>query len=666
MGTFFHLLPESWIHALGWTMVHSLWQGALLALLLSGFRAVSGRLAPQYRYVAGLSAMIGLFAVSVTTFCLQLETEAIAGDGILISLSGVIEEEQVSFVSNLTAFLNRQLPFLVIAWIAGLLFFTLRTAGGYWYVHQLRRTGMTLSEAHWQVRMEQIASRLKIRRPVGLMESLQVSVPLVIGHLKPLILLPVGLLNQLSLAEVDAILAHELAHIRRHDFLINLIQALLETLFYFNPAAWYISSGIRAERENCCDDWAIEVCGSSLTYVHALVRLQERAVSMPQFALSMAGGGKPLLQRVRRILNQPNHKKTIMERFTATLLLLAAAAVFSISASRPDVGTAQGDAAQPVLVSLERSLDSIPPAPALVEKERIVKQKGDQVMELTVENGEIVEFKVDGEVISPEEFSRYQKDIDAMQADLKMPPPPPPPPPAPPSGIGVPPPPPPPPPAPRAPRELRIEKEIEVTTDGDDEGKVMIWKDEDGNLTKVYIDDADAPALIDNPDEEEVIILREGEEPAIIKGDKLRFQRENEDKFRAIEERERAMEDEHRAREEAHRELEIRQRDIQQEMETSMRNREEAIRKRQFEAQDIQRGAAPFPERGSLKSAIERELRRDGYIRPDGTYEFELSGKKLVINGKKESEVIFNKYRNIYEKQTGIELSKDSRIEIDE
>ena len=661
MDAFFQLIPESWVHALGWTMVHSLWQGALLALLLSGFRAIAGSLAPQYRYLGGLLALGGLFLVSVVTFWLQLDAGTVGGEGVVISFSGVAEAEPASFLGSLTIFLNRQLPFLVIAWIAGLLFFALRTAGGFWYVHQLRQTGMIPPEENWQRKMVEIASRLKIRRPVALMESLQVSVPLVIGHFKPLILLPVGLVNQLSMAEVDAILAHELAHIRRHDFLINLFQSLLEILYYFNPAAWYISTSIRTEREHCCDDWAVAVCGSSLTYVHALVQLQERAVSMPQFALSMAGGGKPLLQRVRRILNQPNHKKSVMERFTATLLLLAAAALFSISASQPDSDTVLGEEARPVLVSYEQSLDSIPPKPGIVEKARIVKQKGDQLMEFTFQNGEITEFKVDGEVIPPEKFADYQEDIDAVRADLRMSPPPPPPPPPPAPGIGVPPPPPPP-PAPDAPR---FEKEIKVTTEAGEDGKVMIWVEEGDEPVKVIVKEKDVK-ISGDPRNEEVIIIREGEGPVILKGDKLHFRKEGEEMIWSLEEKEKAREEAHRGMEERHREMEERQRDMEKEMQYAVQKREEALREREMHFRDFEKQLAPLPERGSLKSAIERELMRDGYIRPDGTYEFDLSGKKLVINGNKESEVIFNKYRKIYEKHTGLTLSKDSRIEIDE
>ncbi|MBK7410492.1 MAG: M56 family metallopeptidase [Saprospirales bacterium] len=549
------------------------------------------------------------------------------GEGLVISFSGIAETTGPSYLTRLTTFLNRQLPFLVMAWIAGLLFFAVRTAGGYWFVHQLRQTGTAPDGANWQVRLEKIATRMKIRRPVRMLESIQVSVPLVIGHFKPLILMPVGLVNQLSVAEVEAILAHELAHIRRHDFLLNLLQSLLEILYYFNPAAWYISTSIRTERENCCDDWAVAVCGSSLTYVHALVQLQERAVSAPPFALSITGDGKPLLQRVRRILNQPNNKKTIMERFTATLLLLAAVAVFSISASQPDEETAKGDEIRPVLVSLAQDLDSIPPPSRNLEIARIVKQKGDQRMELTLENGEVTEFKVDGEVIPREKQTAYQEDINAMRADMEHAPPPPP---APRAGIPPPPPPPPPPPAPR------IEREIKVTTEMDDEGKVMIWvNEEDGKPMEISVDDAH-PQVYFYSGEDDRIILREAKERAM------------EDAHRTMEDRQRAMEDHRRG--------------MEQEMEIMVEKQQRV----QADRERIMHEMAPFPKGGSLKSAIERELRRDGYIQGNGSYDFELSGKKLVINGKKESDVIFEKYKKIYERETGLTLSKDSKIEIEE
>ena len=666
METLHQLIPGNWIYALGWTVVHSLWQGALLAILLSAFRWFALRSAPQLRYVAGLASLLALFAGSALTFWLLLETGA-SGEGVVITLSGQAEPQAISYLTRVTDFLNRQLPMLVAAWIFGMVFFAFRTAGGWWYVNRLRKSGHTLADASWQGKVDLMATRMKIRRPVRLLESIHVSVPLVIGHFKPLVLMPIGMVNQLSPNEVEAIFAHELAHIRRHDFLLNLVQSILDILYYFNPAVWYISATIRTERENSCDDWAVAMCGNSMTYVNALVQLQERAVNMPQLALSLAGGGKPLLNRVRRILNQPNNKQSVMERFIATILLLAAVAVFSISAGTPDGESTSGEELRPVLSSLQTELDSIPPQNRQEEEIQILKEKGDRRMELTLKNGEVKEFKVDGKDIPEAERNAYQAEIEAMRADLERTPPPPPlppkapmapMPPSPPRAPGAPDPPFPPGP-PRAPRAFGFGHPPKVTTEKLPDGKMLIRVEDGENEPMVIVVEGD----------DVVIQGRQAEWAPNLAAQELALA----EHFRQMEAHGLMIEQQGQAVEEA----------IQHEIAMAERAHAEDRanhHKRLLELEQMDFPAAisvPDPPEiffpteayamggGKLEAAIESELRRDGYLGPGGSYEFKLSGKKLVINGKKESDVIFEKYRKIYERHTGLDLSKNSVIEIE-
>ena len=152
-----------------------------------------------------------------------------------------------------------------------------------------------------------LSRRLHIGRGVRLLESTLVDVPTVIGWLKPVVLLPASALAGLSPQQLEAILAHELAHIRRHDYLVNLLQTLVETLLFYHPAVWWLSRRIRVERENCCDDLAVSLCGDPVTYATALADLEElRGAARPAF-LAMAATGGSLLQRVRRLLGAPSH-----------------------------------------------------------------------------------------------------------------------------------------------------------------------------------------------------------------------------------------------------------------------------------------------------------------------------------------------------------------------
>ena len=616
---------------MGWTVLHSLWQGALLALLLSAFRWLTARFIPQVRYWASLAALAGLFICSLGTFWWQMQVSGPAGGETVILLSGTANAAPPSYLARFTGALETRLPLLVAAWMLGMLFFALRTLGGVWYVGRLRASGQVLPEPVWQELTDQIARQMRIRRPVRLLESVRVSVPLVVGHLKPFILLPVGMVNQLTPAETEAVLAHELAHIRRHDYLINLVQSFLEVLYYFNPAVWYIAAAVRTEREHCCDDRAVAVCGNRMTYVRALVQIQEHAGAMPHLALSVLGSEKPLLQRVRRILNQPNHKKTIMERFSATLLLLAAIVAFSLSAGQPDEIPQAPEPAQAALIDQQISPDSLPPAPPKAVKQ-IVKEEGDRRLELTMKEGAIDEFKVNGEVVPPSDYGKYAKELEGLQADLARPHLPPPPPP--PAELRLPPPPPAPgaPPAPPAPR---VEKEIKVITKAGDDGRVMIWVDEENGDEKKVILFGDSIVFEEVRGEKQFLIFGEPE---------LQLE------YEILEEQEIELDRMHRELEGQARQLERQAREMERQI-------------------IIKHELAPKPPRpggGSLKMAIESELRRDGYILPNGSYTFELSGKKLLINDKKESDVIFAKYKKIYEKHTGLTLSKDSRIEIEE
>ena len=141
-----------------------------------------------------------------------------------------------------------------------------------------------------------------MNRPLRLLRTACVEVPTVIGWLRPVILLPAACLTGLTPAQLESIIAHELAHIRRHDYLINLLQSAVETLLFYHPAVWWVSRRIREERENCCDDLVVEVCGDRVGYARALATLEELRPASAQLAL--AAGGAPLLQRIRRVLGQ--------------------------------------------------------------------------------------------------------------------------------------------------------------------------------------------------------------------------------------------------------------------------------------------------------------------------------------------------------------------------
>ena len=193
------------------------------------------------------------------------------------------------------------MPLVVSVWLAGVALLLARLAGGCWRIRRLRAIAFTEPVSRWQAAADAVARRLRLARPIMIVDSARVDTPTVIGWLRPIVILPIAAMSNLAPAQVDAILAHELAHIRRHDFLVNLLQTAAETLLFYHPAVWWISGRIRAERENCCDDVAVEVCGDPVIYAEALTELAARSLTAAPLALAATGGS--LLARIRRLLH---------------------------------------------------------------------------------------------------------------------------------------------------------------------------------------------------------------------------------------------------------------------------------------------------------------------------------------------------------------------------
>ena len=192
------------------------------------------------------------------------------------------------------------MPWVVGSWLVGVLFCSLRLAGGWWQVQRLLTRGTTAAPSRWEDAKEAIARRLSLSRPVRLLISTRVQVPMVIGWLKPAVLMPAAVLSGLTPQQVEAVIAHELAHIRRHDYLVNFVQTAVETLFFYHPAVWWVSRVVRTEREHCCDDLAVVACGDAVLYARALTAIEALRQDPVGFALAVTGS--PLMARVRRLL----------------------------------------------------------------------------------------------------------------------------------------------------------------------------------------------------------------------------------------------------------------------------------------------------------------------------------------------------------------------------
>lgn len=339
------------IELAGWTLLHFLWQGAIFwAVTAAALRATT---TAQMRYAIACLGLAALLAAPLATaWTLSAPRETRAGGRWQPSGGDVVSPPVVSpgtippaligldaGASSLAAGGDPGSPppsdraatvlsVVVAAWLCGLAVMVARLAAGSWQVRRLRQALVAGPASRWQDATDALARRLGLRRLVLVVDSHRVDTPAVIGWLRPVIVLPIAAMASLAPSQVEAILAHELAHIRRHDFLVNMLQAVGETLLFYHPAVWWISSRIRAEREHCCDDVAVQVCGDAVTYAAALTELASS--SLPRPALAMAAANGSLVARVRRLLRPAaddaprTSSRAVIGALLVTLVIVAA------------------------------------------------------------------------------------------------------------------------------------------------------------------------------------------------------------------------------------------------------------------------------------------------------------------------------------------------------
>src|SRR5215831_2714082 len=290
---------------LGLALSHFVWQGAAIAAAAAAAIAFARK--ASARYAIGVLALALMFAAPVVTFLAlnhPAPAPAIASDASLV-LAGHIPG-QGAHQAALVLPARPAVPvdvsamnWLVAVWFAGVLLFSLRTAGGFLVVARLRRLDSHPVSAELLARCRDLQERLGIARVVRYCESVHLDAPAVLGWFRPVVFLPLSALTGLNEAQLRAVIAHELAHIRRFDAFVNVFQVAVETLLFYHPAVWWLNKRIRAERENCCDDVALSVCGNPAEYARALALMEEWRVAP---SLAMAANRGPLASRVARLL----------------------------------------------------------------------------------------------------------------------------------------------------------------------------------------------------------------------------------------------------------------------------------------------------------------------------------------------------------------------------
>lgn len=458
------LISNDIISAIGWTLINITWQGSIIAFLLWIFLKIFNKSSAQFKYSISILSLATIVALSVYNFydSYQTTTMAVATPDIVISndynllvgLSQLISESQSSFSLNdfflgFAQQLENYLPVIVTIWIVGIILFMLRFLIGYSYLHRVRRHNVSTLGENWIKKFYAIESKLNIKKRIKYLESRVVKIPMMLGYLKPVIIIPAGILTGIPENQIEAIIAHELAHIRRNDYLVNIFQIFIEIVFFYHPAVWYISSAIRAERENCCDDIALTTCDGSITYAKALVSVQELKPGKVYSAVAFSGQKKQLLNRIKRMVMKTEMKSNVSDRIIATLIVSIGIIIAGLSVSFSANSTENTNViVEDTALNTESTSIVFPEVKAnqnvnkLTQKDTtIIKRKGkaDHIeidsktiirdftdkdgkrknIKFTLENGNVTEMYVDGKKVPEKEYKTYQPVVDETIDDLK-------------------------------------------------------------------------------------------------------------------------------------------------------------------------------------------------------------------------------------------------------
>lgn len=397
-------LMGSEVDVLGWTLLHFVWQGALVALLLWCGLALMGGASARARYGVCCLALVFMVALPLATFA-RLGGFESGGAGVRVAGPWVVNIDAAGggaahepLLQRLGEALAALAPLLPWVWLAGVVMCAGRLGVGLVAARRLRTAGTSAVERRIATVFAKVAQRVGVRRAVGLLESVRVEAPTVVGWLKPVVLLPACCLAAMSAEQMEALLAHELAHIRRHDYLVSVLQSVVEALLFYHPAVWWVSRQVRRERECCCDKVAAECCGDVLEYARALSWLEEQRLIGPAVGLGANGG--VLHMRIRRVLGYRDGSAASQMGAVAVLcVVVASAAALLVREARAQASQAGVKPAVGILVA-EAVAERVPESAGLagqtagpIMKARFAARSGSA--------GQTAAGVVDGVIVDP-------------------------------------------------------------------------------------------------------------------------------------------------------------------------------------------------------------------------------------------------------------------------
>jgi beta-lactamase regulating signal transducer with metallopeptidase domain len=646
--------------AICWTLIHSIWEGLFFALLTGLTLIATKKLHPSTRYRI-LSIHFLLFIIAIIgTFIYQWNYVGQTIDSheriILTNLAStpgqvpaIYQTQNSNLLNTIADFLSDHTSTLLAVWFMIFLVKSIKVVSSLAYLHHLRTHRSYEADQYWKDKITGLAKRLGIKRKVLLLESELIKIPAVFGHLKPVIFIPLGILANLPPEQAEAILLHELAHIRRRDYLFNLVQNIAETVFFFNPALLWLSSLIREEREHCCDDIAIAETNDRKQFIKALIRFREiYSGDNLNYVTAFPGTRHSFVNRITRIAMKKNKSLQPAENIFLAVSLVVIGTLIMAFCRPKETATAKLSEGQNAAVKV---LPASPAVNAVVEKmttpsaaDTVPKNKKEQVdishysviysdidksagretvvlksegneYKLVKLNGEIAYLVVNDEKIPKERLGDYSELLKKINAQLE-----------------------------------RMRKEQEIR---DEEQKVRNKEQEQRN----------AEQAIRNKEQEQ----RNAEQAV---RDKEQEQRNAEQKIRNNEQHKRDSlqtimnkEQEQRNGEQAIRNKEQEQRNAEQAIrnkEQEQRNAEQVVRNKEQEQRNAEQAIRNKEQevRNEQMRKLTDDLVTDGIIKDrKDLRSMSFMDDELIINGVKQPAEILKKYKSKYPKIIGSRMN---------
>ena len=353
MNTISAIFSAELTEALGWMLIHSLWQGAIIAVLLLLILYFIKKKSAQIKYFLSFAALMGIVVWAGITFINAyqyasekqvLKTQILNDPGYLKNLlssdnthSNSLNNQETPVINQNTvkfrAFFQRNFNIICLIWLVGMLFMMTRFIGGLIYTQRLRTQNLMPISDEWGQIVKSLSHKLGLKRKVESFLSPLTRVPVTLGAVKPILLFPISALTGLTPKEVEAVIAHELAHIRRNDYLLNIMQSVVEMLFFYHPAVWVISAQVRAERENSCDNIAVDATGNRIEYIRTLAAMQIKQSELAQLEMAFSVKRGSVLQRIKRLQREITMKTNFIEGIIAASLIAGGLILASFTSS---------------------------------------------------------------------------------------------------------------------------------------------------------------------------------------------------------------------------------------------------------------------------------------------------------------------------------------------